>query len=157
MKQRFDEIKAAEGREIDAIILNSSPFKRCLSTSSMIGRELNISKITVDYDYCEWLSSMLYAENPIPHLALRTTDMAELKRENNWTEFDIIDNDQGFAEANTRYDESKPTGIERLKKNVARQAELTKSPENKGKLIIDINVCHGFFIDETAKVLGHDV
>ena len=60
------------------------------------------------------MSSKLYAENPIPHLSLRNTEMATLKSENNWTNLEIVDDDEGYAMAKALYDESLVDGRQRL-------------------------------------------
>lgn len=81
-----------------------------MSTSGKIAEALNISDINIDYDYCEWLATWLYAENPMPHLALRNTEMAQLKTQCGWENLNFTDNDQGFEVANGLHPESKEAG-----------------------------------------------
>ena len=79
IKDELAKITTAEGRPFDSVTIRCSPFQRCMSTSGKIAEALDINAIDIDYDYCEWVASCLYQENPIPHLSLRNTDMAQLK------------------------------------------------------------------------------
>lgn len=90
-----------------------------MSTSGKIAEALDINAIDIDYDYCEWVASCLYQENPIPHLSLRNTDMAQLKTKCGWENLTFTDNDEGFGKASAHFPESKESGVARVEANIA--------------------------------------
>ncbi len=79
--------------------------------------------------------------------------MAQLKTQCGWENLNFTDNDQGFEVANTHHPETKEHGQERVRANIDQQKALCKTQGSK--LVADIRVSHGFFVDETALALGH--
>ena len=124
-----------------------------MATVARICKQINVENVIIDYNYCELLADFLYRENPIPHLSIRNMDAATLNTEFNLQNIAYTDNDEGFDMANTLYVEDKESGIKRVAANIMRQKELTKS-QTAGKLIADITVSHGFFVDESSRALG---
>ena len=69
--REINRIQQAEGRAFDEIRLSVSPFSRCISTSAEIGRQIGVSTINIDYEWCEVLYSHFFNENPLPNLEVR--------------------------------------------------------------------------------------
>ena len=77
-------IEAEEGRSFDEITVKCSPFVRCMATSARICKQINIERVEIDYNYCEWLTADLYPnDNPMPHLSIRNKDAVTLNTEFN--------------------------------------------------------------------------
>ena len=124
-----------------------------MATVARICKQITVEIVIIDYNYCEWLADFLYRENPIPHLSIRNMDAATLNTEFNLQNIAYTDNDEGFDMAKTLYVENKESGIKRVAANIKRQKEQTKS-QPAGRLIADITVSHGFFVDESSRALG---
>ena len=54
MKKYLAEIEKEEGRKFDEVIVEASPFVRCLSTAARIAKPLGIKKIPINYLMSEW-------------------------------------------------------------------------------------------------------
>ena len=58
--------------------MKTSPFVRCMATAARIGNELSVSQISINWMFCEWLSTYLYDSNPLPGMDYRLTPTEEL-------------------------------------------------------------------------------
>ena len=154
MKAELARIEAEEGRTFDEIVVKASPFVRTMATCARICKQINIENVAIDYDYCEWLSEYLYTVNPMPLLSMRNKDAATLNTEFDLLDIAFTDNDEGFNLANTHFVEDKEQGRKRATANINRKMEQTKA--QSGKLVADITVSHGFFIDETSRLMGKE-
>lgn len=54
----------------DQIIIRSSPFIRCIMTSSQLAQSLGLTKISINHQLSEYLSSFLFEECPIENLEI---------------------------------------------------------------------------------------
>ncbi|CDW81880.1 UNKNOWN [Stylonychia lemnae] len=70
-----------ENRPFDQIIIESSPFLRCLQTAQGIASQIDICDIKVNLGYREWLSQQLFEYNPMGHLFIDQKSKAELSNE----------------------------------------------------------------------------
>lgn len=69
-----------EEQKITEIIIESSPFIRCLQTASLIAKELGKTQVKVNFLVCELLGNFLFEINPFPLLCLykmKTSDLEE--------------------------------------------------------------------------------
>ena len=90
----------------------------------------------------------------MPHIALRNNDIATLKAENNWC-VDFIDNDEGYNECCAReFPETKKAGQMRVRESLQKQKEMTKV--QGPKMIAEITVSHGWFVDQTLVILNDE-
>ena len=90
-----------------------------MSTSGKIGAALGIVDVPINYNYCEFLATFLYAtESPMPKLSLRTMDLETLKREKNLEHINFTDDEAGYAHAATLYPESHESGVGRITQNI---------------------------------------
>ena len=64
------------------IIVETSPFVRCLMTSAQIAKALGIPSAGINYRFCEWLTDWLYRTgNPIPKLEFKNKALKDLNVE----------------------------------------------------------------------------
>eukprot|EP00347_Sterkiella_histriomuscorum_P017257 403350086 len=73
LKNIIDQAKIEEN-PFEEIIFESSPFLRCLQTSSGIAKELDISEIKVNFAYREYLGKYIFEGNPIGNLFIDVKD-----------------------------------------------------------------------------------
>ncbi|CDW83035.1 UNKNOWN [Stylonychia lemnae] len=68
------EYERQENRPFDQVIIESSPFLRCLQTASCIAQQIDIKEIKVNFGFREWVPS--YIENPLGllYIDLKTKD-----------------------------------------------------------------------------------
>jgi broad specificity phosphatase PhoE len=60
-------------QKIELVVIDSSPFVRCLQTASAIAEKIGIETIHVNYLACEWLKGKFYPEgNPVGKLLVET-------------------------------------------------------------------------------------
>ena len=68
-----------ENKAYDRIVIETSPFLRCLETAAAIAKELDISKIRVNYRYSEWLKEKFFPNgSPVKDLEINKIDEREL-------------------------------------------------------------------------------
>ena len=59
--------------KVDLVVIDSSPFLRCLQTASEIAEIIGIKTIHVNYLACEWLKAKFYPHGcPIGKLLVET-------------------------------------------------------------------------------------
>ena len=59
----------------EKVIIEVSPFLRCMETAAAIAKELNIDEVSVNYKWGEWLDLKYYPVcSPIPSLTINNTD-----------------------------------------------------------------------------------
>ena len=84
----------------------------------------------------------------MPRLSLRN-DLDTFKREYH---MNFTDDDEGFARASTLFPESEEAGKIRAVDNIAQQERMCSEQGNK--LIVDIVVSHGHFVDQTRILIA---
>ena len=47
-------------------------------TASQIAKELNVKEVIIDSSACEYLSGMIFEENPLPKLELKVLEKEQL-------------------------------------------------------------------------------
>lgn len=97
--------------KFDKIVMQSSPFLRCIQTASQIAQELQIvTEIEIDYLYCEHLTKSNFPEgNPINNLVYEVSksDMNNFKQKYQiYDEIEFIDYGKNKKEALKMYPES---------------------------------------------------
>ena len=61
------------------MVIETSPFLRCLETAAAIAKELDISRIKVNYRYSEWLKEKFFPNgSPVKDLEINKIDEKEL-------------------------------------------------------------------------------
>ena len=77
----MDKIADQEGRKFDQIMIKASPFVRTMATAARIGKELSITKVALDWCFCEILATFLYKSNPLPNMEVRKKSAEDLDKE----------------------------------------------------------------------------
>ena len=57
-----------ENYKFDKIIIETSPFLRCMMTASRIAAPLGVTSIKINYNACDTLDNFQYKTNPVPAL-----------------------------------------------------------------------------------------
>lgn len=68
IRQKIGEIEQTESKKMDKITVHVSPFIRTQTTCAQICNELAIGSAQIDYNFCEFLATFLYKENPVHKL-----------------------------------------------------------------------------------------
>ena len=97
-----------------------------MATAARISKEINVSEISINWMFCEWLSTYLYASNPVPIIEYRNTPSQDLDKTYNLQNLTFNDVDPGkFDIVNKRYPESDEQGMERALENMEDQKQST--------------------------------
>ena len=75
LKEYFDK----NGMTFDRINIETSPFIRCLMTSSQIAKALGVSEITINHQASEILSSYCFDSDPMQNIEYATCDNSYLQ------------------------------------------------------------------------------
>lgn len=96
------------------IVLECSPFIRCMMTAAGIAKALGIQKIKVNYQYCELLAVDLYEECPLKDLTILNMEKSKVVSE--YLEgIDYEDNKLYHEESKKLHPETRPEGKVRIR------------------------------------------
>lgn len=88
--------KHLERGNYDHIIIESSPFLRCMETSAAIAKELGKSKVKVNYRWSEWLKEKFFPKgSPVEDLIINNTEESEFSQK--WMQGLKFNNDKDFV------------------------------------------------------------
>ena len=66
--------------KFELVVIESSPWLRCLQTASIIAKEIGIEQIRCNFMYGEWVSEKYYSEQPVGKLTIQTQPLDEVRQ-----------------------------------------------------------------------------
>ena len=133
------------GEPFDEIVIESSPFLRCMMTCAQVCKAMCIKQFRLNYMFSEHLEAKLKfgGQSPIPALTSRILDTPE-KRQNfvntHLDGIDFIDDDQYLDYISPRYPENDQDLHERM---ATCQQFFVDKYKNSNKRVLHIVVSHG--------------
>lgn len=131
------------------IIIESSPFVRCLQTAVCIAKELGVEEVRVNYLYCEWLKGKFFPDGcPLEDLIIRNTPREQFVKEYNFQGVKFDDNDHGYEEARQFYPETWNDQFDRSKYMVR---EFKQNYRKEYSRIAHLVISHGALVNGFAR------
>ena len=82
MKKYLLKKEQSMGKVFDEVILECSPFIRCIQTSSRIAKALGVKEVRFNYLCSEWQGQSAYINhNPIPLLEFKNNSKSALNKQ----------------------------------------------------------------------------
>ena len=159
----FKEYLEKNNLKFDKIVIDCSPFLRCLQTANGIAEALGVEEITINHLYSEHLQDIDFAdEDPIPHLMVNNMDDCNnsmFKRMYGLSEkITYTDSKYYREEIGTRWLESLEDSHERAMMISKYQAERMKQYHadgdiGKDKKILYLVCSHGMMIEQQGNMI----
>ena len=141
-----------EQHKFDEVVIECSPFIRTVQTATILAKTMGHTKVTLKYDYHEWMHPAFYDENPMPQLYVRNKKPEDIKK----VFLDGMDyhhdDENGFKKSNTVYpEENMDLCIDRLRKICD---GLNKKYENSEKRVLHLIATHAAIVKCVSAVYG---
>lgn len=98
-----------------------------MATCARICEQIDVRDVEIDYRYCEFLSTHLYKQNPIPLMELRNKTPAEIDSEFDLGGVVFTDSDAGATASEALYPESGPACDKRVEANIESRKEMLRA------------------------------
>ena len=137
-----------KSNDYTCVILESSPFLRCMETAAAIAKEIGIDEINVNYRYSEWLKKKFFPYgSPIPGLIINNSLEADFIKE--WLQGIKISHNFDYAkELSARYPEYYEDAGERIVKHVNHSVKaISKSDKKVAHFVITHGICVKHFAE----------
>ena len=114
MKKYVKELESEQGKKFDKIILQTSPFVRCMATAARIAKPLKLRSVQINYRMSEWQVGCYNKDNPMTHLEFKSKSAACLNRKYKLLGIDYQDTSEYWKQVNKLFPEDFEKGLKRV-------------------------------------------